>query len=77
MITVVHNQVQDAIEVHLDERGAGLLIARLKELLAGGDHAHVYLTEDDAGLSSKAPYGEGQVYREIIINLLPAEAWTE
>jgi hypothetical protein len=81
MITIVHNQVANAIEIHLDVRGVDLLIEKLQRLKQGADqgmdHLHLHATNDDRGLSTRSPYREEMVYGELILNLLTSEAWED
>jgi hypothetical protein len=77
MISVVHNEVLKGIEIHLDTKGADLLIETLQKLKLQGNHLHVYATNDDAGVSMKSPYQEKTVYGELVLNLLPSEAWDD
>ena len=75
MISVTHNSVLNALEVYCDSAGATLLINELQKLIDGKDHVHLHATDDDSGLSITSPYGETPVYREVVLNLLPTEAW--
>jgi hypothetical protein len=77
MISIIYNKVQRGIEFHLDTKGIDLLIETLRELKSNGDHLHLYCTNDDRGLSVTSPYNEKTVYTELILNLLPGEAWNE
>ena len=77
MISIVYNETQRAIEIHLDIKGADLLVRRLEHLKSNGGHVHLYATNDDRGVSTKSPYEEPQVYGELILNLLPSEAWKD
>jgi hypothetical protein len=77
MISIVHNQVLNAIEIYLDTKGADLMIETLKKLKISGDHLHLYASNDDNGVSMRSPYQEDVTYGEIILNLLPSDAWDE
>jgi len=73
----VQSETQHAVELHLDIKGVELLIATLQKLKEYGDHLHLYATNDDRGLSMRSPYREGLVHGQLILNLLPSEAWTD
>lgn len=76
MISVVHNEIQKAIQIDLDEKGVELLMKTLQWLKRGEtDHCHIYATNDDNGLSMDPPYRDNVVFGELILNLLPSEAW--
>ena len=75
MISVVHNETLNAIQIDLDERGLDLLMQRLQELKRTEDHVHIYATNDDSGLSLESPYREKQVFGELMLNLLSPDAW--
>lgn len=75
MISVVHNETLNAIDIQLEKRGVDLLMQRFQELKRTEDHVHIYATNDDSGLSLESPYRERQVFGELILNLLPPEAW--
>ncbi len=79
MISIAHNQVLNAIEIETDINGADLLIEKLQRLKQGADqgmnHLRLYVTNDDRGLSAASPYRAAVVYGELILNLLPPEAW--
>jgi hypothetical protein len=77
MISIVHNETVKAVEIYLDHKGVDVLIEKLQELKSSGNHLHLYVTNDERGLSAKSPYGESVVYEELILDLLPAEAWTD
>ena len=77
MISIVYNETLKSIEMHLDARGADLLIQTLQNLKSKGDHLHLYATNDDLGISMKSPYRESKVFGELILNLLPSEAWED
>jgi hypothetical protein len=77
MISIVHNQTQKAIEIHLDVKGADLLVKKLEYLKLQGDHIHLYATNDDRGVSTRSPYQENVVYTELILNMLPSDAWDD
>ena len=77
MISIVYNKILRAIEIHLDTKGADLLIRTLERLKSEGDHVHLYATNDDAGVSTQSPYEEEKVYGELVLNLLPSEAWED
>jgi hypothetical protein len=77
MISIVHNEVLNAVEIYMDINGANLLIATLERLKAKGGHIHLYATDDDTGVSMESPYQEKTVYPEIVVDLLPPEAWEE
>ncbi len=74
MISIVYNDVVKAIEIMMDTKGAALLIQTL-QALQKFDHLHLYATNDDQGLSVISPYQEETVYTELILDLLPADAW--
>lgn len=75
MITIVYNETLKAIDVLMDAKGADLLIETLQKLKTRGDHLHLYGTNDDGGLSLKSPYKHEVVYGELVLGLLPSEAW--
>jgi hypothetical protein len=75
MISIVHNEIQNAIEIHLDGKGIDLLMMRLEELKRNGDHVHIYGANDDTGVSLDSPYRENASFGELILNLLPSDAW--
>ena len=77
MISVVYNETQKAIEMHLDNKGADLLIQMLEQLKSEGGHLHLYATNDDRGVSTASPYREKQVYTELIFNMIPLDAWED
>jgi hypothetical protein len=77
MISIVHNQTQNAIEIHLDTKGADLLIEKLQHLKSAEGHLHLYATNDDGGVSTRSPYQEKTVYGQLILNLLPSDAWED
>jgi hypothetical protein len=77
MISIVYNEVQRGIEFYLDAPGIDLLIETLRTLKSDGDHLHLYWTNDEWGLSMISPYKEKTIYTELILNLLPSEAWNE
>jgi hypothetical protein len=77
MISIVHNQTQKAIEIHLDVKGADLLVKKLEYLKLQGAHLHLYATNDDRGVSMRSPYQEKVVYGELILNMLPSDAWDD
>jgi hypothetical protein len=77
MISIVPNEKASVIEMHLDHTGVKLLIKKLQDLMADGDHLHLYATDADDGLALKSPYGESRVYGQLTLNLLPPEAWTD
>ena len=77
MISIVHNQTQNAIEIHLDAKGADLVIKKLEHLKLHGAHLHLYATNDDRGVSTRSPYREKVVYSELILNMLPSDAWDD
>jgi hypothetical protein len=77
MISIVYNEIQRAIEIHLDTKGADLLIRKLQHLRSAEGHVHLYSTDDDRGLCTKSPYQEKEVYGELILNLLPSDAWED
>ncbi len=77
MISIVHNQTLNAIEMQLDAKGADLLIEKLLSLKLRGDHLHLYATNDDRGLSARSPYGEELVFIELVLNMLPQDAWKD
>ena len=76
MISIVHNEVQKAIEIEADDAGIALLIATLSALREN-EHAHIRLTNDASGLSSVSPYYGAAVMGELILCRLPSEAWTD
>jgi hypothetical protein len=75
VISIVHNETLDAIEIYLDSKGADLLIATLEKLKSDGGHLHLYATNDDLGVSTVSPYREKTVYGELVVDILPSEAW--
>ena len=75
MISVVHNETLNAVEIHLDDRGVDLLMQRLQELKRNEDHVHIYATNDDSGLSLESPHREKVIFGELILNPLPSDAW--
>lgn len=77
MISVVYNEIQKGIEIFMDDKGADLLIKKLQTLksLGENEHLHIYGTDDDGGLCMKSPYGEDQVFGELILDLLPSDAF--
>ena len=77
MISIVYNETQKAIEIHLDNKGADLLIQKLEQLKSAEGHLHLYATNDDRGVSTASPYQEKEVYTELILNLIPADAWED
>lgn len=77
MISIVYNETAKAVEMFLDDKGVDLLIETLQELKSDGGHLHLYATNDERGLSTKSPYGESIVYGQLILDLLPIEAWTD
>jgi hypothetical protein len=77
MISIVYNEIQRAVEMYLDLKGVDLLIKKLEELKLDGDHIHLYATNDDQGLSVNSPYKEDVRYNELILDLLPSDAWGE
>jgi hypothetical protein len=77
MISVIYNETNKAIEMHLDLKGLDRLIETLQNLKSNGDHLHLYATDNDRGLATWSPYDEKLVYTELILNLLPAEAWSD
>lgn len=77
MISIGYNETQKAIEIHLDVKGADLLMHKLEQLKSGHGHLHLYATNDDRGVSMKSPYQEKVVYGELILNLLPPDAWED
>jgi hypothetical protein len=77
MISIVDNETQKAIEIFLDEKGADLLINTLYKLKAQGDHLHLYATNDDRGVSMKSPYPFNLLFGELILTMLPSEAWSD
>jgi hypothetical protein len=79
MISVVHNETLKAIELHLDINGADLLIQTLQKLKLKGDgnHLHISATNDDSGVCTESPYQEKDVYGQLVLNLLPSEAWED
>jgi hypothetical protein len=77
MISIVYNETLKGIEMHLDAKGADLLIQTLQNLKSKGDHVHLYATNDDLGVSTKSPYLENKVFGELILNMLPSEAWED
>jgi hypothetical protein len=78
MISVVYNEVQRAIELRMDTKGIDLLIRKLNYLKeVDGDHVHIYATNDDSGLATISPYREEIIYRELILGILPSEAWED
>jgi hypothetical protein len=77
MISVVHNEVLKAIEIYLDTEGADLLIQTLEKLKSKGGHLHLYATNDNRGVSTKSPYQQRAVYRQLVLDLLPSEAWED
>lgn len=74
MISIVETRA--GIEMLLDAKGADLLIQRLQNLKSM-DHIHLYATNDDLGVSTRSPYGESKVFGELILNMLPSEAWED
>jgi hypothetical protein len=77
MITISYNEVQRSVDFHLDLKGIDLLIETLEALKSDGDHLHLYCTNDDKGLSMTSPYKAKTIYTELILNLLPSEAWSD
>lgn len=77
MISIVHNETQNAIEIHLDTKGADLLVQKLLDLKSSEGHVHLYATGNDRGVSTKSPYREKTVYGELVLNLLPSDAWED
>lgn len=77
MITVVLNETLQAVEFLIDEKGVDLLIKRLRQLKADGDHVHVCATNNDCGVSTISPYGHDVVFGEVVLNLLPSDAWED
>jgi hypothetical protein len=77
MISIVHNQTQNAIEILLDVKGANLLIKKLEDLKLQGAHLHLYATNDDRGVSTRSPYQQKVVYGELILNMLSSDAWDD
>ena len=77
MISIVYNKTQGCIEIHLDTKGADLIIQKLEHLKSADGHVHLYATNDDHGVCLESPYREETVYNELILNLLPSEAWEE
>lgn len=77
MISIVYNETLKAIEIHLDIKGADLIIQKLEHLKSEEGHLHLYATNDDRGVSTKSPYQEKEVYGELVLNLLPSEAWED
>ena len=77
MISIVYNETQKAIEIYLDIKGADLLIRKLEHLKSEDGHTHLYATNDDRGVSTRSPYQEKEVYGELILDLLPSEAWED
>jgi hypothetical protein len=77
LISVVHNEVLNAIEIYTVRNGADLLIATLTKLKGKGGHVHLRTTDDDTGLSSQSPHQEKTVFTELIVDLLPPEAWED
>jgi hypothetical protein len=63
MISIVHNETVKAVEIYLDHKGVDVLIEKLQELKSSGNHLHLYVTNDERGLSAKSPYGESVVMR--------------
>lgn len=76
MISIVYNETLAGIEMHLDAKGADLLIQTLQNLKSM-NHIHLYATNDDLGVSTKSPYLESKVFGELILNMLPSEAWDD
>jgi len=77
MISIVYNETLKAIEIHLDIKGADLLIRKLEHLKSAEGHVHLHATNDDRGVCLESPYQEKEVYDELVLNLLPSEAWEE
>jgi hypothetical protein len=77
MITVVYNDVLKSIDVMMDHKGVDLLIETLQTLRTDNGHIHLYATDDDRGLSTTSPYAHAVVYRQLVLELLPSEAWTD
>ncbi|WKA28382.1 hypothetical protein [Bradyrhizobium roseum] len=77
MISIVYNETLKGIEVYLDAKGADLLIRTLQNLKSKGDHLHLRATNDDLGVSTRSPYRESQVFGELILTILPSEAWED
>jgi hypothetical protein len=77
MISVVYNEVNQSIDIFLDAKGAELLIGKLQDLKSGAGHAHLYPTDDDQGVSMTSPYKEAKVYSELVLTMLPSEAWED
>lgn len=63
--------------MHLDSKGLDQLIDTLQKLKSNGDHLHLYATNDDRGIATWSPYSENIIYTELILNLLPTEAWDD
>jgi hypothetical protein len=77
MISVVYNETLDAIEMFMDPKGADLLIESLQTLKEKGGHIHLYATNDDGGVSTVCPYPFDKVYHEVVLDLLPSDAWQD
>ena len=77
MISIVHNQTLNAIEIYVDAKGVDLLMEKLRDLKSRGDHLHLYATNDDRGLTARSPYGEESVSGELVLNMLPSDAWKD
>jgi hypothetical protein len=74
---MVYNETLRAIQIHLDTKGADLLIKKLEHLKSAEGHVHLYTTNDDRGVCARSPYQEKEVYGELVLNLLPSEAWED
>ena len=77
MISIVHNEVLNAVEIFMDTKGADLLIATLEKLKTKEGHFHLYATDDDRGVSRECPYPSKTVYPELVLDFLPSEAWED